>query len=179
MSDYIIHNGELYHYGVKGMKWGRRRDARKTYKNAKNKAFSKYEKEINDIEKSYKKGQMLSKKDQDREARAESNYQKEVSKAKSDYTQAKKNIKEEHKQSKNDAAANKKKYRVDTKKVVDGKTYADDLMDSMHGVVVSSLIGTGLYLQGEKRAARIVVSSGTAYAAGTAIGATINRTSKR
>ena len=25
MSDYIIHNGELYHYGVKGMKWGRRK----------------------------------------------------------------------------------------------------------------------------------------------------------
>lgn len=22
MGDYILHNGELYHYGVKGMKWG-------------------------------------------------------------------------------------------------------------------------------------------------------------
>lgn len=27
MNNYIIHNGELYHYGVKGMKWGVRRSA--------------------------------------------------------------------------------------------------------------------------------------------------------
>ena len=26
MSDYVISDGELCHYGVKGMKWGRRKD---------------------------------------------------------------------------------------------------------------------------------------------------------
>lgn len=25
MNDYIIHNGELYHWGVKGMRWGHRK----------------------------------------------------------------------------------------------------------------------------------------------------------
>ena len=50
MSDYIMYNGELYHYGVKGMKWGHRKridtpvgQARATYKQAKkdyNKSFN-------------------------------------------------------------------------------------------------------------------------------------------
>ena len=31
MNEYIINNGELYHYGVKGMKWGVQRREESTY----------------------------------------------------------------------------------------------------------------------------------------------------
>ena len=34
MSDYIIHNGELYHYGIKGMKWGHRKSRAQLEKEA-------------------------------------------------------------------------------------------------------------------------------------------------
>ena len=107
MSDYIIVGGELKHYGVLGMKWGvrraRRADAKQAYKKAKNKAFSKYERSINEIEKPYKKGQNLSGKDMARETAAEKRYNDEVAKAKAEYKQAKKN-------KANDAAILKSKY---------------------------------------------------------------------
>ena len=49
------------------------------------KAFEKYEKGIADVEKNYKRGQNLSKADQDREAAIEKTYQDEVKKAKTKY----------------------------------------------------------------------------------------------
>lgn len=92
-----MYSNELYHYGVKGMKWGvrraQRKEARSAYRSAKDKAFRKYERDIHDIEKGYKRGQMLSKKDQAREAAVEKRYSSDVAKAKSDYKQAKQNIK--------------------------------------------------------------------------------------
>lgn len=117
MSDYI-----LYHHGIKGMRWGVRRfqepngtltpagrkryadaldgqpsttkrSAKQTYRNAKNAAFTKYEKSIASIEKGYKRGQMLSEKDQAREAAVEEAYNKAVTKAKSDYKKAKAEVK--------------------------------------------------------------------------------------
>lgn len=101
MSDYIYKDGELKHYGVVGMKWGirraRRKDAKSTYKKATDKAFKEYEKSIADIEKSYKRGQNLSKKDLAREQAAEKKYSEATAKAKSDY---KRNLKSKE----NDAA---------------------------------------------------------------------------
>lgn len=42
MTDYVIYNGELYHYGVPGMKWGVRRD--RQYNNWKNKQHARMDK---------------------------------------------------------------------------------------------------------------------------------------
>ena len=55
MSDYILCNGELYHHGVKGMKWGVRK---KTYDTAveKRKAYQQANKEYNKaFNKAYRK----------------------------------------------------------------------------------------------------------------------------
>ena len=95
----------LMHYGVKGMKWGHRKAYRQTVGNARqqrkasiNKAFSRYEKDIHNIEKGYKRGQNLSKKDQAREHRAEDNYNNAVKKANSTYKATKKQAKADYKQ---------------------------------------------------------------------------------
>lgn len=83
---------ELYHHGVKGMRWGHRKAqiqiAKMNYKNAKKKAFDKYEKSIENIEKSYKRGQNLSDEDINRETKVELDYKNEISKAKADYKNA-------------------------------------------------------------------------------------------
>ena len=117
MSEYIVtKDGELKHYGVVGMKWGirraRRKDAKSTYKKATDKAFKEYESSIADIEKSYKRGQKLSKKDLDREQAAEKKYSEATAKAKSDY---KRNLKSKE----NDAAIANRLYSKQSKQAND------------------------------------------------------------
>ena len=103
-------SSQLTHYGVLGMKWGRRRyqnadgsltsagkkrygetfkDVKNEYKKRVDDAYRRYEKEVADIEKPYKRGQNLSDKDYAREEAADKKYNDEVAKAKADYKAAK------------------------------------------------------------------------------------------
>lgn len=126
----IIYPDYLMHYGVKGMKWGVRRarmkEAKSNYRKATDKAFSKYERDINSIEKGYKRGQTLTKKDQARESKAEADYNKAAAKAKSDYKSAKQSIKQEYKDSRStpEAKAARRKTAVKVGVAVAGTALA-------------------------------------------------------
>ena len=91
---------ELYHYGVLGMKWRHKKaqwqtinDAKKAYKQRNAKIQNTYFKSMENIEKGYKRGQMLSKKDQARELRADTlamnGWKKSKAQLKSDIAKAK------------------------------------------------------------------------------------------
>ena len=91
---------ELYHYGVLGMKWRHKkaqwqtvRDAKKAYKQRNAKIQNTYFKSMENIEKGYKRGQILSKKDQARELRADTlttnSWKKSKAQLKSDIARAK------------------------------------------------------------------------------------------
>ena len=91
---------ELYHYGVLGMKWRHKKaqwqtinDAKKAYKQRNAKIQNTYFKSMENIEKGYKRGQMLSKKDQAKELRADTlatnGWKKSKAQLKSDIARAK------------------------------------------------------------------------------------------
>ena len=112
---------ELYHYGVLGMKWRHKkaqwqtvRDAKKAYKQRNAKIQNTYFKSMENIEKGYKRGQMLSKKDQARELRADTlatnGWKKSKAQFKSDIARAKAKY--------NKDVATSKKNREDAKNIL-------------------------------------------------------------
>ena len=112
---------ELYHYGVLGMKWRHKkaqwqtvRDAKKAYKQRNAKIQNTYFKSMENIEKGYKRGQMLSKKDQAKELRADTlamnGWKKSKAQLKSDIARAKAKY--------NKDVATSKKNREDAKNIL-------------------------------------------------------------
>lgn len=100
-GDSLYHSAdELYHYGVLGMRWRHKkaqwqaiRDAKRAYKQRNANIQNKYFKSMENIEKGYKRGQMLSKKDQARELKADNlatnGWKKSKAQLKSDIAKAK------------------------------------------------------------------------------------------
>ena len=112
---------ELYHYGVLGMKWRHKKaqwqtikDAKKAYKQRNAKIQNTYFKSMENIEKGYKRGQMLSKKDQAKELRADTlatnGWKKSKAQLKSDIARAKAKY--------NKDVATSKKNREDAKNIL-------------------------------------------------------------
>lgn len=130
-----MHDRELMHYGVLGMKWGvrraRRKEAKAAYKNATDKAFKEYERTIGRIEKPYKRGQNLSDKDMARESAAEKKYRDAAAKAKTEYKQ---NLKSK----KNDAAIANRLYSQQDRKA--NKMVTD--MSTGEAIAKSALMGS-------------------------------------
>lgn len=130
---------ELYHYGVMGMKWGHRKayklavaNAKQAYRNRNSAIQKRYDMDEANIEKKYKRGQMLSKKDQNRElaadnratrdwAKSKATYKDDIRRAKNNYkanvAKTKAEYKNNYKQlKKNDSAADKLLFNTATRK---------------------------------------------------------------
>lgn len=108
MNNYVIVGGELYHYGVKGMKWGVRKAQPQSYLDRKKSAYKTAKKEYNkSFNKAYNRAAAayspFKKHRQANDARWEdaANKAESLNKAKSDYKSAKKAAKAQKKWEKN------------------------------------------------------------------------------
>lgn len=80
MSEYIVVDGELYHYGIKGMKWGINRATRKLEKASESGNAAEYNEAIEDLEEHKEKGTKKLSKLQEKHDKIEKQLEKQIEK---------------------------------------------------------------------------------------------------
>lgn len=126
------HTDELYHYGVMGMKWGHRKQykqalatAKRNYRDRDARIQERYDKEEANIESGYRRGQMLSKKDQAREHAADARAMRDWAKSKATYKAEKARLKNQYKEN---VAKSKAEYKSNYRDLKETDTMADKLL---------------------------------------------------
>ena len=126
---------ELYHYGVLGMRWGHRHSeyrqsviaAKQRYKNRNSAIQKRYDMAEANIESKYKRGQMLSKKDQARENHADTIARRDWARSKATYKADRRNAKAAYKAN---VAKDRQQYKANYKKLKENDNAADKLIFS-------------------------------------------------
>lgn len=160
---------ELYHYGVLGMKWGHRKSLFKDIKNAKLARKSRdrniqneYFKKIENIEKGYKRGQSLSKKDLQREDAADDKAMKDWAASKAQYKKDKQKAKTAYK-SKMKNLKNSREYKVHKQKMKNyGKAYLKTSLQNTALGAATIASSAALIKSGHKAAGLAVYGVGLA-----------------
>jgi hypothetical protein len=73
----------------------------------------------------------------------------------------------------------KGKLHVDSKRLIDGKNLAEELLSSLGGVVASKLVGGFLVSKGSEFAGNLISTYGSLYSIGNGIGSVLNRVERR
>lgn len=124
---------ELYHYGILGMRWGHRRseyrqaviNAKQRYRNRNSAIQKRYDIAEANIESKYKRGQLLSKKDQARENHVDTLARRDWARSKATYKNDRRIAKSNYKAN---VAKDKQQYKANYKKLKENDNAADKLI---------------------------------------------------